>query len=145
MPVYEYYCNHCRGRFDKFHKLADYAKPTTCPQCGGLSEKLLSAPAVVGDYEGYECPVSGKWVEGRRQHEENLKRTGCRVFEPGERESLIRRKAAEEAALDRAVEETVDAAIEAMPTRKREQLVQELQGGADVKVERQTVNASGGV
>lgn len=48
-----------------------------------------NAPARVhlaGDYSGYTCPVSGAWIEGRAAHKENLKRTGCRLLEKGERE-----------------------------------------------------------
>jgi hypothetical protein len=47
---------------------------------------------VVSDINGYTCPVTNKWVEGRAAHRENLKRTGCRVFEPGERENYIKEK-----------------------------------------------------
>tara|TARA_R110000737_G_C14306198_1_gene436976 strand:+ start:39 stop:383 length:345 start_codon:yes stop_codon:yes gene_type:complete len=45
------------------------------------------SPQIVSDYETYECPVSGKFIEGRKAHEENLKSTGCRLLEPGEKES----------------------------------------------------------
>jgi hypothetical protein len=45
---------------------------------------------VARDYEGYNCPVTGNWIEGRAAHRENLKRTGCRVFEPGELEQFKR-------------------------------------------------------
>lgn len=39
---------------------------------------------VQGDYEGYVSPASGKYIEGRYQHREDLKRTGCRILETGE-------------------------------------------------------------
>ncbi len=44
----------------------------------------LAAPRVMSDYEAYECPVTGKGIEGRRAHKENLKHTGCRLLEKGE-------------------------------------------------------------
>lgn len=47
---------------------------------------------IAKDYEGYNCPVTGKWIEGRTAHKENLKRQGCRVFEPGELEAFKRNK-----------------------------------------------------
>lgn len=47
---------------------------------------------IAKDYEGYDCPVTGKWIEGRYAHKENLKRQGCRVFEPGELEEFKRNK-----------------------------------------------------
>jgi len=47
---------------------------------------------VVSDYSGYECPVTGKWIEGRAAHRENLKQTGCRLLEKGEAEQSHRRR-----------------------------------------------------
>jgi hypothetical protein len=41
----------------------------------------IAAPAVFGDLPGYESPVTGKWVEGRRARREDLKRTGSRPWE----------------------------------------------------------------
>ena len=46
----------------------------------------LPSPRVASDYEAYECPVTGKEIDGRRAHNENLKATGCRVLETGEHE-----------------------------------------------------------
>ena len=47
---------------------------------------------ISSDYEGYNCPITNKWVEGKSAHRENLKRHGCRVFEPGELEEFKRNK-----------------------------------------------------
>lgn len=44
----------------------------------------FSAPMVAGDYAAYDCPVTGKPIEGRAAHRENLKKTGCRLLEKGE-------------------------------------------------------------
>lgn len=60
------------------------------------------------DYKAYSCPVTGKPVEGRRAHQENLKRTGCRLLERGEKEQNMR----ERAESDRKLERTIDAAVE---------------------------------
>lgn len=49
------------------------------------------APGVAGDYTAYECPVTGKMIEGRAEHRENLKRTGCRLLEPGESRDFAKR------------------------------------------------------
>lgn len=67
-----------------------------------------SAPAnvyVAKDYEAYECPITGKMIEGRSAHRENLKKHGCRVFEPGEREQFIRDRPKE---IERDIERTAD-------------------------------------
>ena len=44
-----------------------------------IQRSHLSAPLVVSDYAAYECPVSGKMIEGRRAHSENLKQTGIMI------------------------------------------------------------------
>lgn len=47
---------------------------------------------IIRDIDGYTCPITGNWVGSRAAHKENLKRSGCRVFEPGEREQYIKEK-----------------------------------------------------
>ena len=91
---------------------------------------------VRGDYAGYNCPVTGKWIEGKRAHEENLKRHGCRVLEPGETDEFKRRRAAEDTALEDSVSGTVEQFVETLPTSKKEQLAAEIQSGVDVAIER---------
>jgi hypothetical protein len=76
-----------------------------------MAEKVfLRPPRVVGDYAPYECPVTGKWIAGRKQHLENLAKHGCHVLEQGEVEAETQRRArADEeaiAAVDEAVERT---------------------------------------
>ena len=105
MPVYSYKCPLCQKSFDRFLRLVDYDMPQTC-DCGAQAVKQLCAPAVRGDYAGYSCPVTGQWIEGRRAHEENLRRHGCRVLEPGETEAARRNHAAAEAEFDRQIEQT---------------------------------------
>lgn len=39
---------------------------------------------VASDIEGYQCPVSGAWIEGRAAHRENLKVHDVHVLERGE-------------------------------------------------------------
>ena len=45
MPLYEYQCKKCGHRFEKLQKFSD--KPVKkCPECGGVVEQTISAPAV---------------------------------------------------------------------------------------------------
>lgn len=118
--------------------LARYAEPQDCIDCGSPTTKQLFAPAVSVDYAGYTCPVTGRWIEGRRAHEENLKRTGCRVLETGEKEAAERARAAEEAAFDRSVEATVEEYFEKAPPEKLQQLERELVSGVTAQVTRTT-------
>ena len=37
----------------------------------------LSAPRVFGDYEGYQSPIDGSWIEGRRARQYDMEKNGC--------------------------------------------------------------------
>ena len=136
MPMYAYKCGGCGGLQDVFKpiRLIDMAEP--CSRCQTLMDRQIAAPAVLGDYPGYSCPITGDWIEGRRAHHENLKKHGCRVYEPGETEQQQSAAMAAETALEASVEATVEEFIEKLPARKREQLATELENGADVGVVR---------
>jgi putative FmdB family regulatory protein len=136
MPVYSYKCPLCQKSFDRFLRLVDYDMPQTC-DCGAQAVKQLCAPAVRGDYAGYSCPVTGQWIEGRRAHEENLRRHGCRVLEPGETEAARRNHAAAEAEFDRQIEQTAEQLVAGLPPQKLEKLASEMQSGVTATVERQ--------
>jgi len=45
VPLYEYQCRKCGHRFEKIQKFSD-PEIKKCPECGGKTERLLSAPAV---------------------------------------------------------------------------------------------------
>ena len=142
MPIYRYRCSACCRGLEVFKKIADIDSITECPQCKFPMNRQICAPAVRGDYPGYDCPITGKWIEGKRAHIENLKQHGCRVYEPGETESFKRQKAAEEAAFDAQIEATAEQFVMALPTAKREQLAAELDNGLDVEFTR-TANGPG--
>lgn len=135
MPLYNYDCSN-HGRFSGWAPMSESGEPAHCPSCGTPSPRGLSRPRVIGDYEGYECPVSGKWIEGRAAHEENLKRTGCRVLETGETENVSRQRAASEAALDRKVDDTVEQIYEGLSSDQKETLANEVASGVTATVTR---------
>jgi putative FmdB family regulatory protein len=45
MPLYEYECKKCHHRFEKIQKFSD-KMVKKCPECGGVVEQMISAPAV---------------------------------------------------------------------------------------------------
>ena len=45
MPLYEYECKQCGHRFEKIQKFSD-KMVKKCPECGGVVEQMISAPAV---------------------------------------------------------------------------------------------------
>lgn len=138
MPVYSYFCPQCGIHYSIYKRLADYQRPEACGQCPDAPQltSYIVPPAVVGDYPPYDCPITGKRIEGRRAHEENLRRHGCRVLEPGETEAFRRGQEQAEATFDRAVDATVEEFIEKLPSDKKERLANEVATGFDVIVER---------
>jgi putative FmdB family regulatory protein len=45
MPNYEYLCKKCGHRFEEIRKFSD-KHLKKCPECGGVLEQVISAPAV---------------------------------------------------------------------------------------------------
>lgn len=134
MPMYAYRCGKCGTSQDVFKSIRLLDTPEPCENCQTEMERQLCAPMVQADYPGYSCPISGDWIEGRVAHERNLKKHGCRVYEPGEMGDHERHKAHEALNFERAVEGTVEEFVEKLPARKREQLAIELENGADLGV-----------
>lgn len=135
--MYAYKCGQCGTAQDVFKPIKELDLPEACERCGAVMTRVLCAPMIQPDYPGYSCPITGDWIEGKRAHLENLKKHGCRVYEPGETDQAKASASAADAALDAAVEATVEEFIEKLPARKREQLAVELESGADVGVIRQ--------
>lgn len=137
MPLYDYRCPSCEVVFERQVPLAAYLSPQHCDKCGDLAEKVLSPVRVVGDYPGYECPVTGRWVEGRKAHSENLKRTGCRVLEPGEKENAQSMRLREEREFERKLDATAEEFVEKLPAQAKQRLVAEMEAGITATVQRQ--------
>lgn len=110
MPLYEYAC--AKGHVTTELRAVDLrSTPTWCRICNGIATKaIITPPRVFGDFEGYESPVSGRWIEGKRQRREDFERTGYRAWEEGDREKAAQNRAdrikKEEALIDEAVERT---------------------------------------
>ena len=66
MPLYEYCCQQCGKKIEKIQKFSDEPL-TTCEDCGGRLEKLLSAPSIrfkgsgwyISDYAGKKSDEGG--------------------------------------------------------------------------------------
>jgi hypothetical protein len=67
--------------------------------------------SVRSDYKAYRCPVTGKVIDGKRAHGENLKRHGCRVLEKGEKEDSLKRRAEADRAFEKTVSDAVDKTV----------------------------------
>lgn len=86
----------------------------------------------------YESPIDGKPITSKQARQEDLARSGCVEYDPEMKTDYNRRIEREEKELESKMEESVNAAIAQMPTKKRETLVTELQSGADIDTLRLT-------
>lgn len=142
MPIYSAQCTECNYRFDIFRKISDRNLPANCERCKAPARRIVDKASISPDYEPYQCPITGVEIRGRRAHEENLKKHGCRVYEPGELDDHKRERAKQEEQL---LEDVANAAAEvalAMPQEKFEILSGELIHGAEVDMVNRTVPAA---
>lgn len=136
MPLYDTECKNCGVKETRMIPLSQLDNPIICNTCNGSMIRLISAPMVKGDLGSYTCPITGKWIDGRKAHQENLKRHGCRVLEKGESEAAKKYKAKVDEQLDKSIEGTVEKFIATAPPEKVERLAREVMSGADVTVNR---------
>lgn len=139
MPTYTAQCPACLHRFPIFRRIADRNIPANCEKCQTECVRVVDAPRVVVDYAPYNCPITGKEIRGRREHEENLARHGCRVYEPGELDEHKKYRAVqEEQQLDTIAESAADLAL-SLPEEKLQTLAAELENGAEAPLVRTTL------
>lgn len=76
---------------------------------------------IMDDLPGYVSPVTGLWVEGRRQRREDLKRTDSRPYEGREQElkEAARRTKYQEQKLDASLTKAASEAFYQLPPQKR--------------------------
>lgn len=110
MPVYDYLCT-CGSRFERFVKYEQRDESQVCG-CGRTGKRVPHAPMVRGDTPGYVSPATGRWVEGRVQAQDDLRRSGCVLAEPGMQADVKRKKAQADAAFDRKLEKYVGEAVQ---------------------------------
>ncbi len=85
MPNYEYLCKDCGHRFEQIRKFSD-KQLRKCPECGGVIEQVISAPAVqfkgsgwyVTDYakKGSSASAASSESEGGSKETKESKDTG---------------------------------------------------------------------
>lgn len=111
MPLYEYFCP-AHGVFEGYAPMSASSELRACATCGVPSARTFrTPPRVFGDFEGYESPASGKWIEGRRARAEDFARTGTRPYELGEWKTNVLRAAQAEKQADAEIDESVEQTI----------------------------------
>lgn len=91
----------------------------------GLADTARPSRLVWTDLPGYESPVTGAWVEGRAQRREDLKRSGCREYDPGMKDDAKRNHQANNDKLERVLCDSVERMVNQLPDYKRKQLERE--------------------
>lgn len=128
MPLYEFECPWCGVREDHYRTVGE--RNDAPRHHNRAMKRIITAPAIhVGMDINYASPIDGRPVTSKQARIEDLARSGCVEYEPTMRAHQARREQARDAALEKSVDETVETAIHAMPARKRERLVAELEGG----------------
>jgi hypothetical protein len=77
----------------------------------------------------YESPIDGKVITTKQQRQDDLARHGCIPYDPEMKKDAARRQVESEKKLEAAMDATIEKTIHEMPSRKREKLTAELQGG----------------
>ena len=123
MPVYEARCEEC-GTVKDYYRSVDLCHVT--PFCCGfqMTKVILSAPYGVVDIPAYQSPVTGKWINSRKERTEDLKRNNSRPWEGMEQEQkeADRQRAYQEAKEDAKLEQCISETLSAMPPEKKESL-----------------------
>jgi hypothetical protein len=120
MPIYEAMCDGC-GKSEDYYQAVETRHIT--PWCCGKSMRkvILSASMVQGDLPSYTSPIDGKWIDGRKQRAEDLKRNGCRPWEgldQEKKEAAKQVKYADEK-LDASLTKTAAETFHQLPLSKR--------------------------
>lgn len=138
MPLHDFRCE--RGHVTE-ELVAQGVDEITCSCYLPATKVFLTAPmGFVQADVCYDSPIDGRPITNRQARIEDMKRNNCIEYDPEMKKDAARRLSDGDAALENAVGESVDAAIAAMPARKREKLESEMNAGADTVFERRTAN-----
>lgn len=64
MPLYEYQCEECGSRHERIERVSA-AKAGSCPGCGGVTRRLIGAPALQFKGSGWYVTDYGKGIGSR--------------------------------------------------------------------------------
>ena len=74
----------------------------------GLADRFRPSHLIWADLPAYESPIDGRIIEGRAQRREDLKRNGCREYDPGMKQDAKRNHQENNAQLDRFIAAAID-------------------------------------
>lgn len=136
MPNYTYRCSDGHT-LETFLPVSLHVSEMVCQQCGQIAFQVICAPLLVKVCQdvSYDSPIDGRPITNWQARQEDLKRSGCRPYDPEMKKDSANFRKQQATELDSAIDAHVEQAIEKMPTAKRGKLMSELteQGlGADV-------------
>jgi hypothetical protein len=126
MPLYDYACPMGHQQ-TIFLCLADHTERVSCA-CGHWASQIISAPLLVKAAQDvcYDSPIDGRPITNHQARQEDMKRNGCREYDPEQKTDYLRRIKEGQAQFDKSIDDTVEECIEKMPTRQRSRLASEL-------------------
>ena len=80
----------------------------------------------MANWDRYESPCSGKLITSYKEREKDMKEHGCVDYDPGVREDAEANQKRSDLKMDKEIDRTVEQTFDAMPTRKKETLENEL-------------------
>lgn len=143
MPEYIYRC-HKGHEMSRFVHVSKHLPFVDCERCGVIAHQVITAPLLVKAAAdvSYDSPIDGRPITSWQARQEDLKRNGCREYDPGMRADYDRRCKESASELDASIEASVEEAVEKMSTSKRAKLYSELtEQGVSADVVRSTPNA----
>ena len=142
MPLHDHVCLNGH-RFERRIAINELDVEQRCPECDAVAQRtFFKFPmAFVQADILYDSPIDGRVIRTKQERIEDLARAGCVEYDPGMRADADRRRKQSEARLEKLVDETVEAEFEAMPSRKKEKLAAELEGGMTAEPVRVTAPA----
>lgn len=114
MPLYDTRCRECGAKAQIFRKIAEMDNIPSCDSCGGVADRLLSAPAIVTEFSPYVSPATGAYIDSRAKRADDLRRAGSFLYEPGVEKDVERNRVAREERDFRPIADAVDESVRAL-------------------------------
>lgn len=135
MPMYTTRCDVCGRTQTIFRHVAK--RDENLPECSSclllsdppqrvIMHRIVEAPAVQADIPGYQSPIDGSWIEGRRARNEDLRRNNCRPWEgiATERSEANKRLAEADSVFETAIEKGIAETYNSMSAESQRALQQ---------------------
>lgn len=130
MPQYVYQCRKCGDNLLRWCTVKNFTdQPNlSCQSCDVQMSVIIQPPLLVKAAPDvcYDSPIDGSHITSWDKRREDLKRNGCREYDPGMKQDYHQRIQESEASLEKNLASTIEETIEKMPTAKRGKLYSEL-------------------